>query len=193
MAELWLGAEAVVENTISDYAASRSVVPGERLTSAEDLVPVERWYAVSVRPRHEKLATRHFESQGLHHFLPVYRSVRRWKDRRKELDMVLFPGYVFVNLNLRDRLGVLRARRPAIRELSGPARRGSGFRDPGACVEPVRGPAAAPSSLPAPRRESPGKARASGGRGRNHDPPQRTLPLGALDRSDHAIGDVRGG
>jgi len=109
MAELWLGAEAVVENTISDYAASRSVVPGERLTSAEDLVPVERWYAVSVRPRHEKLATRHFESQGLHHFLPVYRSVRRWKDRRKELDMVLFPGYVFVNLNLRDRLGVLRA------------------------------------------------------------------------------------
>jgi len=42
-------------------------------------------------------------------FLPVYRSVRRWKDRRKELDMALFPGYVFVNLSLPDRLGVLRA------------------------------------------------------------------------------------
>jgi transcription antitermination factor NusG len=35
--------------------------------------------------------------------------VRCWKNRRKELDMSLFPGYVFVNLNLRDRLGVLRA------------------------------------------------------------------------------------
>jgi transcription antitermination factor NusG len=42
-------------------------------------------------------------------FLPLYRSVRRWKDRRKELDMALFPGYVFVKLNLQDRLGVLRA------------------------------------------------------------------------------------
>jgi len=70
--------------------------------------PVERWYAVSVRPRYEKLANRHLAGQGVNCFLPVYRSVRRWKDRRKELDMALFPGYVFVNLNARDRLGVLR-------------------------------------------------------------------------------------
>jgi transcription antitermination factor NusG len=42
-------------------------------------------------------------------FLPVYRSVRRWQDRRKELDMALFPGYVFVNVEARYRLGVLRA------------------------------------------------------------------------------------
>jgi len=68
-----------------------------------------RWYAVTVRPRHEKAVTRHLEHKGLNYFLPVYRSVRRWKDRRKELDMALFPGYVFVNLNLRDRMGVLQA------------------------------------------------------------------------------------
>lgn len=71
--------------------------------------PLERWYAVTVRPRHEKAVTRHFEHKGLNYFLPLYRSVRRWKDRRKELDLALFPGYVFVNLNLRDRLGVLQA------------------------------------------------------------------------------------
>jgi transcription antitermination factor NusG len=84
-------------------------VLGEALASTEKLLAVERWYAVSVRPRHEKVTTRHLEHQGLNCFLPLYRSVRRWKDRRKELDMALFPGYVFVNLNLRDRLGVLRA------------------------------------------------------------------------------------
>lgn len=72
-------------------------------------VPVERWYAVSIRPRHEKFVARHLECRGLNYFLPVYRSVRCWKNRRKELDMPLFPGYVFVNLNLRDRLGVLQA------------------------------------------------------------------------------------
>jgi len=62
-----------------------------------------------VRPRHERVVSRQLEQQGLNYLLPVYRSVRRWKDRPKELDMPLFPGYVFVNLDLRDRLGVLRA------------------------------------------------------------------------------------
>jgi len=96
----------VVENTISNCEAPSGSVLGD---ATEDTLAVERWYAVSVRPRHEKLVTRYLEYQGLNYFLPVYRSVRRWKDRRKELDMVLFPGYVFVNLKLRDRLAVLRA------------------------------------------------------------------------------------
>jgi len=41
------------------------------------------------------------------HFLPLYISVRRWKDRRVQLELPLFPGYVFVRLALRDRLRVL--------------------------------------------------------------------------------------
>ncbi len=40
-------------------------------------------------------------------FLPLYESVRRWKDRRVRLELPLFPGYVFVQLALRDRLRVL--------------------------------------------------------------------------------------
>jgi transcription antitermination factor NusG len=40
-------------------------------------------------------------------FLPVYRSVRRWKDRRKELELALFPGYVFVRMALEKKLRVL--------------------------------------------------------------------------------------
>src|SRR5262249_500621 len=30
----------------------------------------------------------------------------RWKDRRKELDLPLFPGYIFVNIAMKDRLRV---------------------------------------------------------------------------------------
>lgn len=81
---------------------------GRRLIETASL-PDQHWYAVSVLPRHEKVATTHMETHGLTCFLPVYRSVRCWKDRRKELDMVLFPGYVFVNLDLRDRLHVLQS------------------------------------------------------------------------------------
>jgi len=65
------------------------------------------WYAAHVRSRHEKQVARQLEERRVSCFLPVYRSVRRWKDRRKELDLVLFPGYVFVHLDLKDRLRVL--------------------------------------------------------------------------------------
>jgi transcription antitermination factor NusG len=99
----------VLENRITENDASRSGIPDKVLVYSEKPLPVERWYAVSVRPRYEKLVTRHLQHRGLNCFLPLYRSVRRWRDRRKELDMALFPGYVFVNLNARDRLGVLRA------------------------------------------------------------------------------------
>jgi len=99
----------VLENRISDNDATRSDIPDKALVYSETPLPVERWYAVSVRPRYEKLVTHHLRHRGLNCFLPLYRSVRRWRDRRKELDMALFPGYVFVNLNAGDRLGVLRA------------------------------------------------------------------------------------
>jgi transcription antitermination factor NusG len=72
------------------------------------LAPVEtHWYAAHVCSRHEKQVARQLEERRVSYFLPVYRSVRRWKDRRKELDLVLFPGYVFVRLDLKDRLRVL--------------------------------------------------------------------------------------
>jgi len=45
--------------------------------------------------------------RSLEHFLPLYDSVRRWKDRRMLLQLPLFPGYVFAHFALRDRLQVL--------------------------------------------------------------------------------------
>src|SRR5215467_11559825 len=65
------------------------------------------WYATYTHARHEKKVAQQLEERHIEHFLPVYRSVRRWKDRRKELDLVLFPGYIFVRLSLADRLRVL--------------------------------------------------------------------------------------
>jgi len=68
---------------------------------------LHRWYAVHVFSRHEKQVVTQLQERNVDCFLPVYRSVRRWKDRRKELDLVLFPGYVFVHMDLNDRLRVL--------------------------------------------------------------------------------------
>jgi transcription antitermination factor NusG len=65
------------------------------------------WYATYTWAHHEKRVAQELTERGVHCFLPLYRSVRRWKDRRQELELALFPGYVFVRIALRDRLRVL--------------------------------------------------------------------------------------
>ena len=65
------------------------------------------WYALYTCPRHEKRVAEQIKQRRISCFLPLYRSVRRWKDRRKELELALFPGYVFVRIALKDRLRVL--------------------------------------------------------------------------------------
>src|SRR3989442_3140179 len=65
------------------------------------------WYAAYTCANHEKLVAAEIKARGVEYFLPLYSSVRRWKDRRVSLELPLFPGYVFVRLALRDRLRVL--------------------------------------------------------------------------------------
>lgn len=67
----------------------------------------ESWYALHTCPRHEKRVAKYIEQRRISCFLPLYRSIRRWKDRRKELELALFPGYVFVRMSLRDKLSIL--------------------------------------------------------------------------------------
>lgn len=65
------------------------------------------WYALYTCANHEKRVAAELQARTVENFLPLYSSVRRWKDRRVNLDLPLFPGYVFVRLALRDRLRVV--------------------------------------------------------------------------------------
>lgn len=65
-----------------------------------------QWYAAYTSANHEKRVAEQLRLRGVERFLPVYESVRRWKDRRVKLEMPLFPGYVFVRMALQDRLRV---------------------------------------------------------------------------------------
>jgi transcription antitermination factor NusG len=65
------------------------------------------WYAIYTCANHEKRVSSELRNRAIEHFLPIYNSVRRWKDRRINLDLPLFPGYVFVRLALRNKLNVL--------------------------------------------------------------------------------------
>ena len=75
------------------------------------------WYAAYTSANHERRVAMQLGQRSVEHFLPLYESVRRWKDRRMKLQLPLFPGYVFVRLALRDRLQVLQV--PGVARLVG--------------------------------------------------------------------------
>jgi transcription antitermination factor NusG len=65
------------------------------------------WWAAYTKHQHEKTVAQLLAIKGAEVFLPLYSEARRWKDRRVNLTLPLFPGYVFVRENPDLRLAVL--------------------------------------------------------------------------------------
>ena len=65
------------------------------------------WWALYTRHQHEKTVADMLAAKGFEVFLPLYESMRRWKDRQKMLSLPLFPCYVFVRGGLNRRLQVV--------------------------------------------------------------------------------------
>lgn len=76
-------------------------------TTHRNSEPIPHWYAVYTNARHEKLVARQLGERCIETFLPLYRSLHRWKDRRKLVELALFPSYVFVRIVIEERLPVL--------------------------------------------------------------------------------------
>jgi transcription antitermination factor NusG len=65
------------------------------------------WFALSVKPLREKHVGSVLAGKGFTQFVPLYRERRRRCDRIKEIELPLFPGYLFCRLDLNNRLPVL--------------------------------------------------------------------------------------
>lgn len=65
------------------------------------------WYVAYICVRHEKRVAEHLQRSGVESYLPLYRATHYWKRRRAEVELPLFPGYVFVRISLAERLRVL--------------------------------------------------------------------------------------
>lgn len=66
------------------------------------------WYALYTKPRNEKKVYEQLIQKEVNTFLPTIKSLRQWKDRRTWVEMPLFNGYVFVNIDLKDKLYTLK-------------------------------------------------------------------------------------
>ncbi|MGI9535101.1 MAG: UpxY family transcription antiterminator [Thermodesulfobacteriota bacterium] len=59
---------------------------------------IKFWYAIYTIVRHEKKVCSALVNKNVETFLPVRDIVNQWKDRKKRVQLPLFPGYVFINI-----------------------------------------------------------------------------------------------
>ena len=69
---------------------------------------VFHWYAVYTRPRAEKIVNSRLVELNIEVFLPLYKTLRKWSDRKKIIEKPLFSSYIFVNVNSKEQIKVLR-------------------------------------------------------------------------------------
>jgi transcription antitermination factor NusG len=65
------------------------------------------WFAILVRANREKSASLLLENAGFECYLPAIKFTRQWSDRLKEIELPMFPGYLFCRMNPQNRLPVL--------------------------------------------------------------------------------------
>jgi transcription antitermination factor NusG len=65
------------------------------------------WFALHIKSNFEKVTATILGAKGLDVYFPSFRSRRRWSDRVKEIDLPLFPGYLFCRFNPHNRLPIL--------------------------------------------------------------------------------------
>jgi transcription antitermination factor NusG len=84
-------------------------------------VQPQQWFAAYTTPRHEKAVVRQLNVREVESFLPLYTSVRRWKNGcQVAVEQPLFPGYVFVHVERRHSVKVLQV--PGVVSLVGSGR-----------------------------------------------------------------------
>jgi transcription antitermination factor NusG len=66
-----------------------------------------QWYALYVRSHCERATEQRLKGKGYRAFSPFYQTLRKRRDRTKQLDLPLFPGYVFCSFNPNKRLPIL--------------------------------------------------------------------------------------
>lgn len=65
------------------------------------------WFALTVKSRHERAVSEQLAACSLEAYVPIFRSMRRWSDRVKAIQVPLFPQYVFSRFPVERRLTVI--------------------------------------------------------------------------------------
>jgi transcription elongation factor/antiterminator RfaH len=67
----------------------------------------QRWYVLYTKPRFEKKVHLQLLQKQIESYLPLHKVTRRWSDRKKKVEEALFPNYIFVHTQEKERLASL--------------------------------------------------------------------------------------
>jgi transcription antitermination factor NusG len=110
-----------VGDSAKNYFVDSVGVAGLPLLGCTPDAGSDRWYALYVRSRHEKVVESGLRGKGYVAFSPFYRIKRKRVDRIAQVDVPLFPGYVFCLFDSLKRLPILMT--PGIVGIVGPGSR----------------------------------------------------------------------
>jgi transcription antitermination factor NusG len=75
----------------------------------KDLVETcSKWLIVYTYPKAERKVRNTITQLGIESFLPLMKVIRQWSDRKKKLEVPLFPNYVFVKIDPNKRFELLK-------------------------------------------------------------------------------------
>ena len=61
------------------------------------------WYVLYTKPRHEKKLAERLQSGGWTVFCPLKKTTKQWSDRKKVVEEALFPSFIFIQCQDKDR------------------------------------------------------------------------------------------
>jgi transcription antitermination factor NusG len=65
------------------------------------------WYVAYTRPQVERKAKAKLDEMYVKTFLPMQTTMRQWSDRRKKIEVPLFPNYIFIHTNSFEKFNLL--------------------------------------------------------------------------------------
>lgn len=67
-----------------------------------------KWYVFYTKSRHEKSVFSLLIKSGIEAFLPLKKEIRKWSDRKKLIELPIFPSYIFVKIPKHKILEILK-------------------------------------------------------------------------------------
>ncbi|MDZ7608178.1 MAG: UpxY family transcription antiterminator [Cyclobacteriaceae bacterium] len=63
----------------------------------------KKWHVLYTKPRNEKKAAERLTAKGYQVYCPIIRTVRQWSDRKKKVQLPMFPSYIFAYTDEKER------------------------------------------------------------------------------------------
>jgi transcription antitermination factor NusG len=66
-------------------------------------INVYKWHVLYTKPRNEKKVVARLLEAGYDVYCPLIKTVHQWSDRKKKVQIPMFPSYIFIYINEKNR------------------------------------------------------------------------------------------